>query len=102
MTNEQTLEQFLKVLNTNAYLGIFECSDMKNAISALEKQIPKKPIDTELFIYASGTRTLSGYCPVCDQPVSIFDGHQNNKKFRRDEDVFCSYCGQALDWSDNE
>ena len=66
---------------------------------ALEKQIPKKAKNTELNIYASGTRTLSGYCPVCDQPVSIFDGHQNNKKFRRDEDVFCSYCGQALDWS---
>ena len=43
MTNEQTKEQFLIALNTNAYLGMCEAADMVNAIKALEKQIPRKP-----------------------------------------------------------
>lgn len=101
MTNQEALKLLNDMEFAEKYQGKQEYADMLLLCNkALEKQVPKKPIDTELFIYASGTRTLSGYCPVCDQPVSIFDGHQNNKKFRRDEDVFCSYCGQALDWSE--
>ena len=70
------------------------------AISALEKQIAKKPKNTELTTYSGGTQVLHAYCPICEQPIKIYNGHQKNKVFRRDEDVFCSYCGQKLDWSD--
>lgn len=72
------------------------------AISALKKQIPKKVISKELTVYSGGTRVLYARCPICKQSIKIFDGHQNNKIFRRDEDVFCNCCGCALDWSDTE
>lgn len=83
MTNEQTLEQFLKVLNTNAYLGIFECSDMENAISALEKQIPKKAKKSDREIR---------YCEVFECPSCGFEFSSRVSKY-------CYRCGQALDWS---
>lgn len=65
-------------------------SDIKEAIqcaiSALEKQIPKKPIlDT---IFPSGVRWY--LCPVCK--------HNNIEK----NDNYCHNCGQALDWSEEE
>lgn len=47
------------------------------AISALEKQIPKKPKNREGTTYF--------YCPCCDS---------NNLN------EYCPNCGQALDWSD--
>lgn len=93
MTNEQTLEQFLKVLNTNAYLGIFECSDMENAISALEKQIPKKPTEKaqEGFDFEVAHCLVCSYCnaPI----VNVWSKAEYKPKF-------CHYCGQALDWSE--
>lgn len=66
------------------------------AILALEKQIPKKPIgiydeniyhiDDDDYIYEPA---LFGICPVCNKEV-------------QDGMLFCSFCGQALDWSDTE
>ena len=72
------------------------------AIADMEKQIPKEPINKELIKYSGGTQVLYANCPICEQPVSIYNGHQNNKEFRRDEDVFCNHCGQALDWSEED
>lgn len=46
MTYEQTREQFLLAWNSNAYLNMCESDDMHNAIVALEKQIPRKPMRT--------------------------------------------------------
>ena len=58
-----------------------ECNAMELAISALEKQIPKKP-------------DLDGgvYCPCCL--------HEFKENY--DETRYCPNCGQALDWSDTE
>lgn len=51
------------------------------AISALEKQIPKKlPIVEELY-----------HCPNCGEKDAVLQG-----------DNYCFNCGQALDWSDEE
>ena len=56
---------------------------IKAAISAIEKQIPKKTVlDT---IFPSGITWYA--CPVCK--------HTNVETNR-----FCHNCGQALDWSD--
>lgn len=52
------------------------------AISALEKQIPRKPI--RLLYHEVGD------CPFCETTVYI------------SEDKFCPSCGQALDWSDTD
>lgn len=57
------------------------------AISALEKQIPKKPI---------GKHT-NYRCPVCNRRVRSGKGSSSFGV-----DYFCQRCGQALDWSDTE
>ena len=59
----------------------------KAIVSALEKQIPKKPIG----------RHTSYKCPVCDRRVRSGKGSSS-----RGVDHFCQRCGQALDWSDTE
>lgn len=48
------------------------------AISAIEKQIPKKPVKTRSEIV----------CPTCNTLVG--------------SSPYCRYCGQAIDWSDTE
>ena len=58
---------------------------LKTAISALEKQIPRKPIEKSPWVY---------HCPRCDSRT-IEDAFI--KKFK-----FCPDCGQALDWSDTD
>lgn len=60
------------------------------AIKALEKQIPKKPIEKDI-----GKLKISdtAFCPICDNPV-IKDETDNY------EQAYCCYCGQALDWSE--
>jgi hypothetical protein len=77
MTYEQTREQFLLAWNSNAYLNMCESDDMHNAIVALEKQIPRKPVEVRNEIVCPTCKTLVGSSP------------------------YCRYCGQALDWSDN-
>lgn len=88
MTYEQTREQFLIAWNSNAYLNICESDDMHNAIVALEKQIPKKPIPTE----EQDIRYVMNYtCPSCGKHFSG-TGIAN----------YCYHCGQALDWREME
>lgn len=60
--------------------GIISGEAIKTAIEALEKQIPKKP---ELY-------DGNYFCTKCDALLCIFT------------DSYCSGCGQALDWSDND
>lgn len=61
------------------------------AIYALEKQIPKKPLNicTPVVTW--------GLCPVCKGELNKL-GNRPNRVFKNQ--VYCSDCGQALDWSD--
>ena len=60
----------------------------EEAIEAMEKQIPKKPI----FKDNDGIRYTDSYrCPTCGGAFSG-TGIAN----------FCYHCGQAIDWSDEE
>ena len=64
------------------------------AISALEKQIKKKPkeiIKSEVGIKYN--------CPNCDKTFMCID--INNIQWGHIS-KFCEICGQALDWSDSE
>ena len=62
---------------------------LEMAIQALEKQVPKKP-------YYRKEEGAEGYaCPYCNVGVTI---HLYGGGFINQE--FCSNCGQALDWSD--
>ena len=72
-------------------------SDIKEAIvyaiSALEKQILKKPIKKNSICYA---KTIDGqeyyafdyFCPNCNEQIKRTEHH--------------CICGQALDWSDTD
>lgn len=66
---------------------------LKMAISALEKQIPKKPIEKEIDNLWSGMSTKTVSCPNCKkQIVNVWSRVDYKPKF-------CHNCGQALDWS---
>lgn len=60
------------------------------AIEALEKQIRKR-VYLVSDGYADGYPVWEEYCPACD---SELDGCSDYD--------FCPYCGQALDWSEEE
>lgn len=70
------------------------------AISALEKQIPKK-LKTEML-----QTNIQGYlykdkcyvCPLC----GIFRGDADYQPEKIIKYQFCPNCGQALDWSDDD
>ena len=55
------------------------------AIEALEKQIPKKPLNKTMEYNGD-----YGECPCCGRTVSDY------------EEIKTCKCGQALDWSDGE
>jgi len=60
------------------------------AITALEKQIPKKPINVEKHYYE---------CPCCEHDLGVSD--DDIFVYENYRPMYCSNCGQALDWSDN-
>ena len=80
MTNEEAIENL-------KYLISDDCTDtqhdfvkeIKIAIEALEKQIPKKPY-WEYGVW---------HCESCGFDVFI-------------DDFFCPICGQEIDWEDDE
>ena len=55
-------------------------------VSALEKQIPKKP-----------KWSMGWVCPNCKHEEIL-----NFPKRPEWDDLFCKKCGQALDWGDRE
>ena len=69
------------------------CSDCKithmNILinEALEKQIPKKPVE-ERYFGEMGSKI--GFCPNCHTGQSCDDNSIQ----------YCYYCSQAIDWSD--
>lgn len=64
------------------------------AIKALVKQIPKKPC-TEI-----SKKSDEGYycCPNCKNHIEVIGFSAFREKNGMNK--FCSYCGQALDWSE--
>lgn len=60
------------------------------AIEAIEKQIPKKPIDDS---YPWVT------CPTCSG--SVFTEHIR-EHIQNEETTYCEHCGQAIDWRTTE
>ena len=89
-TYEETMEQFLMVWNSNAYLNICESSDIENVIQALDKQIPKKPYDKS----NNPEDWHIMCCPSCNR---VF---WNSGNFVHYEPKWCEKCGQQIDWSE--
>ena len=57
----------------------------KIAVAAMKKQIPKRPV--------TYTPTNRADCPVCGETVRGID-----KPYGK----YCGWCGQRLDWSDEQ
>lgn len=58
----------------------------KTAIEALEKQLPKKPVDRSLVKDNGDVSGFIGRCPSCNEIID-------------DTTTVCD-CGQKLDWSE--
>ena len=79
---------------------------LKNAVCALEKQIPKKVIDHDYCIAEYGDSGCQigciffykATCPLCNN--TICDGELEKSDLMGIK--YCDICGQALDWSDEE
>lgn len=59
------------------------------AIEALEKQIPKKPKSVERHLFE---------CPCCKDDLGVSE--DDIFIYEIPTLMYCSNCGQALDWSD--
>lgn len=82
MTPQEAIERIYIILK-NCEFTRADKKSLITAISALEKQIPKKPIAEKNEI-----DTLDDYfCPYC-------------RSFLDEEPKCCDTCGQALDWSE--
>lgn len=92
MTNKEVKNNFVQNLAENAYINMCSAEEMKIAIEALEKQIPKKPDligdgydDNGNLVYDTWT------CPCCETQYELdYDDYK-----------FCPECGQKIDWSEN-
>ena len=84
MTPEEVIERLKAIFA----FGISNCIADKIArdttFAALEKQIPKKPIEGATFKHI-------GKCPDCRQAISTRSAFRN-----------CQYCGQKIDWGNKE
>lgn len=83
MNAQEALETIKYEVNEEGHCGYIE-DELRLAITALEKQIPKKPISNSHDMF--GIKCC--ICPVCHCHV-----------YSTSND-FCHRCGQALDWSD--
>ena len=96
-----TLEEAIDFILNKIQIDVRFCSDedikkteaaLKLAISALEKQIPKKPKYEDVDnIYGAIKRT----CTACGDVCMVSKG-------AKPYEHYCRQCGQALDWSDTE
>lgn len=87
MTNEEAIIDIRE--NIQPIIG---GKSLDIAISALEKQIPKKPTYEEIGnVYGALKRT----CAKCGDVCLI---SEDAKPFEH----YCRYCGQKIDWSDSK
>ncbi len=83
ITNEEAIKMLKEFAIVDAIQEDYDVIDM--AIEALEKQIPKEPIEKESGWY---------YCPTCNTKVPAYANY------------CCGYytgkqgCGQRLDWEE--
>lgn len=98
--NEETIKRLKEMFPK----GLCEDDEYKMAqvaINALEKQIPKKPMHGEPFLWIDTVKvrgrnkevrkkSYRHICPCCGKGVAMLSN------------VFCNHCGQSIDWSDSD
>lgn len=88
MTPKEAIEQIeLAIAEVEWEYSMSYAAAFDMAIEALEKQIPKKPLNQS----EEYDRTY-GNCPCCGEMVVDYP----------DDFRVCSNCGQAIDWSGDE
>ena len=73
--------QMMQTIKDHVQFGCID-GEINTAISALEKQIPKKPTPTE----------HNYFCPSCEEALG--------KKVNKGWELCCPHCGQAIDWTE--
>ena len=86
MTEEEAIE-ILKDERDYAQLPWYVNQALEMAIKALEKQIPRKPLNPCGRYYG---KAKCGNCPICGAGT-------NSVTY-----TYCRKCGQALDWGEEE
>lgn len=83
-----TIDETIKCLEDCINNQSCECDiEMRLAIEALKKQIPKKVI----FIHPLQEDDYGDYmCPTC-KTGTVYDAYGNKS-------LYCPYCGQAIKW----
>ena len=98
MTNQEAiinlkviLSEIIECEESICYVTDIDAEPLRLAIKALEKQIPKKPICEVVEIKSERQQSYIRYlkCPNCKRNID----EENTVHF-------CTYCGQAIDWSD--
>lgn len=89
--NEREAIEILQEEHDYAQLLSYVNSALNLAISALEKQIPKKP-DLEGDGYDDNGELIydTWICPCCGKYYEVY----------YEEYEFCPQCGQAIDWTE--
>lgn len=86
MNAQKALETIKYEVDEEGHCGYIE-NELRVAMTALEKQIPKKPIKAKEHIRYS-------MCYICPNCQRTFSGTGIAS--------YCYNCGQALDWSDTK
>lgn len=100
MNNQEAIETLKFLLSIERH----HKEPLRMAIEALEKQVPKKPLNDFLTRaiydndgnYLDQLDTMTFECPICNNilasgEISVTDC---------DNIYYCEKCGQALDWSE--
>ena len=87
-----TEKLFIKISTMGEISHSQNIEALEIAKQALEKQIPKKPLDicTPVVTW--------GLCPICKGELNKL-GNRPNRVFEGTK--YCPDCGQALDWSED-
>lgn len=109
MTPQEAIER-IKIIIKNCEFTRADKKSLKTAISALEKQIPKRPISFKRTAhdFQSDTCKHSGYYCEHIKPFNREYEYTDYKcsacgKLLGDGTPgYCRHCGQALDWSDGK
>lgn len=88
MTYKEAIEnlKILKISEDDSSVGKLKIQTYNIAIEALEKQIPKEPLNRE-----DKSEISYGYCPCCSDPIDNWNDIR-----------YCGECGQAIDWEETK
>lgn len=92
MTNREAIEELRKIRQSGAVIPQKRAQAIDKAVWALKKQIPMKPIKR---IMDDDDHPVCPVCPLCGVNTP-------NPKWLYPWEWWCTVCGQAIDWSEEE